>query len=197
MPRKAPGRKTAATKTGRQARSAPQSARPTKRGAWDDALGPRAPGERRYWLVKSEPDVFSFDDLLRIHNKTTPWNGIRNFVARNFLRDGMKRGDRVFFYHSSTEPPAIVGICEVVREGYPDDSAFDPASDGYDPKSEREKPTWFMVDLRAVAQFTRPVTLRELKERKELGGMAMLRIGRLSVTPVTAREWDAICAMAG
>lgn len=157
----------------------------------------RQPGERRYWLVKSEPDVFSFDDLLRVHNKTTAWNGIRNFVARNHLRDGMKLGDRVFFYHSSTEPPAVVGICEVVREGYPDDSAFDPASDGYDPKSDRAAPTWFMVDLRAVAQFTRPVTLAELKARRELADMALLRIGRLSVSPVTPAEWDVICAMAG
>jgi predicted RNA-binding protein with PUA-like domain len=193
MPRKSPGRKTAAKKP---TQKATKKATTKKPGAWDAALAPRAPGEKRFWLVKSEPDVFSFDDLLRIHNKTTHWNGIRNFVARNFLRDGMKLGDRVFFYHSSTEPPAIVGICEVVREGYPDDSAFDPASEGHDPKSEKERPTWFMVDLRAVAQFTRPVTLHELKDRKELAGMAMLRIGRLSVTPVTAREWETICAMA-
>lgn len=193
MPRKPTGRTTAAKKV---AAKVAKKAAKKKQGAWDAALGPRAPGEKRYWLVKSEPDVFSFDDLLRIHNKTTHWNGIRNFVARNFLRDGMRLGDRVFFYHSSTEPPAIVGICEVVREGYPDDSAFDPASDGYDPKSERDQPTWFMVDLRAVAQFTRPVTLQELKDRTELAGMAMLRIGRLSVTPVTAREWETICSMA-
>lgn len=193
MPRKSTGRKTAAKNAPKKT---VKKAATKKQGAWDAALGPRAPGEKRYWLVKSEPDVFSFDDLLRIHNKTTHWNGIRNFVARNFLRDGMKLGDRVFFYHSSTEPPAIVGICEVVREGYPDDSAFDPASEGYDAKSVKDEPTWFMVDLRAVAQFTRPVTLQELKERKELAGMAMLRIGRLSVTPVTAREWETICAMA-
>ena len=198
MPRKPARRKSAPTK---------KAARPAKRGAkrvakrgggaWDAALRPREPGEKRYWLVKSEPDVFSFDDLLRIHNKTTSWNGVRNFVARNFMRDGMKLGDRVFFYHSSTEPPGVVGICEVVREGYPDATAFDPASEGYDPKSERESPTWFMVDLRAVAQLTRPVTLTELKARKELANMALLRIGRLSVTPVTPQEWETICAMAG
>ena len=166
----------------------------SKASPWDAALT-RAPGEQRYWLVKSEPDVFSFDDLLRIHNKTTNWNGIRNFVARNFLRDGMKLGDRVFFYHSG-EAPEVVGICEVVREGYPDTTAFDAADPGYDAKSDKAKPTWFMVDLRAVAQFTRPVTLVEIKSRKELKNMAMLRIGRLSVTPVTGAEWRSITELA-
>jgi predicted RNA-binding protein with PUA-like domain len=174
-------------------------ARPKKAsgGAWDAVFAPRSPGEKRYWLVKSEPDVFSFDDLLRSLNKTTQWNGVRNFVARNFLRDGMKVGDRVLYYHSmSAMPPAVVGICEVVREAYPDESAFDSASDGYDPKSDRTKPTWFMVDLRAVAQFTHPVTLEQIKKRKELKNMAILRIGRLSVTPVAADEWATITQMA-
>lgn len=156
---------------------------------------PREPGEQRYWLVKSEPETFSFDDLLRIHNKTTNWNGIRNFVARGFLRDGLKLGDRVFFYHSGAAP-AIVGICEVVREGYPDHTAFDPADSGYDPGSERERPRWFQVDLRAVAQFTHPVTLAQIKARKELKDMTILRIGRLSVTPVTESEWRVITEMA-
>jgi len=156
---------------------------------------PRAPGEQRFWLVKSEPETFSFDDLLRIHNKTTNWNGIRNFVARGFLRDGLKVGDRVFFYHSGAAP-AIVGICEVVREGYPDHTAFDPSDSGYDPASEKERPRWFQVDLRAVAQFTRPVTLAQIKARKELSDMTMLRIGRLSVTPVSAAEWQVITEMA-
>ena len=166
-------------------------------GAWTAVFAPRGPGEKRYWLVKSEPEVFSFDDLLRIHNKTTNWNGIRNFAARNFMKEGMKLGDRVFFYHSSTEPTAIVGICEVVREAYPDDTAFDNTSQGYDPHSVKERPTWYMVDLRAVAQFTRPVTLTEIKARKELANMALLRIGRLSVSPVTPAEWDVICRIAG
>lgn len=156
---------------------------------------PRSPGEKRYWLVKSEPETFSFDDLLRIHNKTTNWNGIRNFVARGYLRDGLKTGDRVFFYHSGSAP-AIVGICEVVREGYPDHTAFDPSDRSYDPDSEKERPRWFQVDLRAVAQFTRPVTLAQIKTRKELKDMTILRIGRLSVTPVTAREWGVITEMA-
>jgi predicted RNA-binding protein with PUA-like domain len=166
-------------------------------GAWDAVFAPRTPGERRYWLVKSEPDVFSFDDLLRKQNKTTQWDGVRNFAARNFLRDGMKVGDRVFYYHSiSADAPAIVGICEVVREAYPDPTAFDSQSEAYDPKSDKAAPTWYMVDLRAVAQFTHPVTLAQIKERKELKDMAILRIGRLSVTPVTAAEWDVICRMA-
>lgn len=156
---------------------------------------PRQPGERRYWLVKSEPEVFSFDDLLRIHNKTTNWNGIRNFVARGYLRDGLKLGDRVFFYHSGSAP-AIVGICEVVREGYPDHTAFDPNDSGYDPDSDKERPRWFQVDLRAVAQFTHPVTLVQIKSRTELKDMTILRIGRLSVTPVSESEWNVITEMA-
>jgi len=165
-------------------------------GAWSAVFAPRKPGEKRYWLVKSEPSVFSFDDLLRLPGKTTHWNGIRNFAARNFMKDGMKNGDRVFFYHSSADPTAIVGICEVVREAYPDDSAFDSASGGYDPASTKDRPTWYMVDLRAVAQFTRPVTLAEIKERQALANMALLRIGRLSVSPVSGAEWDVICRMA-
>ena len=181
-------------KTGRASGRKRGSVRSKPSGTWDPFFT-RTPGEQRYWLAKSEPDVFSFSDLLRIHNKTTNWNGIRNFVARNFLRDGMKLGDRVFFYHSGASPE-IVGICEVVREGYPDDTAFDAANPGYDPKSDKTKPTWFQVDMRAVAQFTRPVTLAEIKARKELKNMAMLRIGRLSVTPVTSAEWGVITALA-
>ena len=154
------------------------------------------PDERRYWLVKSEPGVFSFDDLLRKHNKTTHWDGVRNFVARNFMRDGMKVGDRVFFYHSSTDQPGVVGICEVVRESYSDPAQFDTASPYFDKKATREKPVWVMVDLRAVAQITHPVTLTQIKASKPLRRMALLRIGRLSVTPVTSGEWEAITRMA-
>jgi predicted RNA-binding protein with PUA-like domain len=166
-------------------------------GAWADTFTPRAKGEKRHWLVKSEPDTFSFDDLLNAPNKTTQWDGVRNHVARNFLRDGMQVGDRVFFYHSSTNPQAIVGIAEVAREAYPDPSALDPKHDAYDPKSKPDDPTWFMVDLRAVERLPRPVTLAEIKKRPELAKMALLRIGRLSVTPVTQREWEAIVRMAG
>jgi len=147
--------------------------------------------------VKSEPGEFSFEDLLRIHNKTTSWDGVRNFAARNFLRDGMKLGDRVFFYHSSSDTPAVVGECEVVREGYVDESAFDPTHPYFDPDSSRESPQWYRVELRAVAQFTRPVTLAEIKARRELGQMALVRIGRLSVTPVTAAEYEVIRGKAG
>jgi predicted RNA-binding protein with PUA-like domain len=176
--------------TPRKKASAKQTA-----GPWDWVFA-RAAGEQRHWLVKVEPDVFSFDDLLRKPNKTTQWDGVRNYVARNFLRDGMKVGDRVFYYHSGIDEPAIVGICEVVREGYPDPSQFDKASDYYDAKATPEKPIWFMTDLRAVAQLTHPVTLAQLKQRKELKEMALLRIGRLSVTPVRAEEWKVITSMA-
>jgi predicted RNA-binding protein with PUA-like domain len=188
-------KKPAATRAPKRAAKQPKKG--TEGGAWSAVFAPRTADEKRYWLVKSEPTTFSFDDLLRIPSKTTSWNGVRNFVARNFMQNGMKRGDRVFFYHSSATPTAIVGICEVVREAYPDDTAFDPASEGYDAQSSRERPTWFMVDLRAVAQFTRPVTLEEIKARPELKDMVLLRIGRLSVQPVSAAEWDVICRMAG
>jgi predicted RNA-binding protein with PUA-like domain len=178
-------------------KKAAKKAAKKKGGAWDAVFAPRKPGEKRYWLVKSEPDVFSFDDLLKKQNKTTQWDGVRNFAARNFMRDGMKLGDRVFYYHSMADAQAIVGICEVVREAYPDSTAFDAASYGYDPKSDNDAPTWYMVDLRAVAQFTRPVTLAEIKQRKELKDMVLLRIGRLSVSPVSPAEWETICRMAG
>ena len=165
-------------------------------GAWAPVFAPRAPGEVRYWLVKSEPDTFSFADLQKAPRKTTTWDGVRNFVARNFLRDGMKKGDQVFFYHSSTKPQAIVGICEVAKEAYPDATAFDENNDGFDEKSKRDTPTWFAVDLKAVEPLPRAVTLQELKANKSLAGMALLRIGRLSVTPVTKSEWAIIQEMA-
>jgi predicted RNA-binding protein with PUA-like domain len=169
---------------------------PYAEGKWAEWFA-RAPGERRYWLVKSEPSAFSFDDLLRAPNRTTHWDGVRNFAARNFLRDGMKVGDRVLFYHSMADPQHIAGICEVVREGYADHTALDPKHPHFDPGSNPDAPQWYMVDLRAVAQLTRPVTLPELKSRRELADMALLRIGRLSVTPVRQNEWDTIVSMAG
>ena len=184
--------KKAATK---QAATKPAAAK-HEGGAWAAVFTPRAPGERRYWLVKSEPSTFSFDDLVAAKNRTTQWDGVRNFVARNFLRDGMQVGDQVFFYHSSVNPQAIVGICEVAREAYPDSTAFDEAHHGYDADSDPNEPTWFMVDLKAVAPLARPVTLTEIKAKPELAGMALLRIGRLSVTPVTAAEWAVIQGMA-
>ena len=166
-------------------------------GKWAAAFAPRKAGEKRYWLVKSEPEVFSFDDLLKAPKKTTGWDGVRNHAARNFLRDGMKIDDQVFFYHSMSNPQAIVGICEVVKEGYPDPTALDPKHENYDPDSHRDDPTWFAVDLRAVAPLAHPVTLPEIKKRQELAEMAVLRIGRLSVSPVTAKEWATIVAMGG
>lgn len=166
------------------------------KGKWASAFTPRTKGETRYWLLKTEPDVFSFEDLLHSPKKTTSWDGIRNFAARNFLRDGMKKGDRVFIYYSMTEPQAIVGIAEIARESYPDPTVLDPAHPGYDASSDAAAPTWFTVDVRAVERLARPVTLAELKKRKELAGMALLRVGRLSVTPVTAAEWNAILMVA-
>lgn len=161
-------------------------------GAWAHVFAPRSAGEVRYWLVKSEPDTFSFDDLQKAPRKTTTWDGVRNFVARNFIRDGMKKGDQVYFYHSSTKPQAIMGVCEVAREAYPDPTAFDAGHDGFDEKSDRDDPTWFAVDLKSVDPLPRPVTLAELKANKALAGMALLRIGRLSVTPVSKKEWETI-----
>lgn len=150
----------------------------------------------KYWLMKSEPEVFSFDDLLNAPKQTTHWNGVRNYTARSFMQQGMKIGDQVFFYHSNAEPSAIAGICEVVREGYPDPTALDPANEYHDPKSDPNDPTWFMVDVRAVRALPRLITLPELRARKDLAGMALLRIGRLSVSPVRKAEWDIIMDMA-
>ncbi len=172
---------------------------PEKRegGAWDWVFLPRKRGEKRFWLVKSEPETFSFDDLLARPDRTTHWDGVRNYTARNFLRDGMKLGDPVLFYHSSAAPPAIVGLCEVAREGYPDHTALDKNDPHFDEGSDPEDPRWFMVDLRAVSTLPRPLPLPELKGRKELAGMALLRIGRLSVSPVRPEEWEVIMGMAG
>ena len=148
---------------------------------------------RRYWLVKSEPDAFSFDDLLASPRRTTHWDGVRNYQARNTLRDEMKKGDLVLFYHSSTDPMAVVGVAEVVREGYPDHTAFDPGDSHYDPKSKRELPTWFMVDLKAVKKFSRAVPLAELRATKGLEKMALLQKGsRLSVQPVRESEFSIV-----
>jgi predicted RNA-binding protein with PUA-like domain len=165
-------------------------------GRWAAVFTPRKPNEKRYWLVKSEPDVFSFDDLRKSPKQTTTWDGVRNFAARNFLRDGMKRGDQVFFYHSSSNPQAIVGVAEVAREAYPDPSATDRKHPAFDAKSDPADPTWYAVDIKAVAPLARPVTLAEIKANKALANMALVRIGRLSVSPVTPQEWETIMGMA-
>ena len=155
-----------------------------------------ASASRRHWLVKSEPDVFSFDDLMARPARTTHWDGVRNYQARNTMRDDMKKGDFVFFYHSSADPTAIIGVAEVVREGYPDASALDANDSHFDPKSKKESPTWFMVDLKGVKKFKRPITLAELKGVKGLEKMTLLQKGsRLSVQPVSPNEWDIIYAL--
>jgi predicted RNA-binding protein with PUA-like domain len=151
---------------------------------------------RRYWLVKSEPDTFSFADLVASPDRTTGWDGVRNYQARNFMRDGMKRGDLVFFYHSSTDPAAIVGVAEVAREAYPDPTALDAKHPHFDPKSRADAPTWMMVDLRAVEPLARPLTLADLRTVQGLEKMVLLQKGsRLSVQPVTEKEWDIIYGM--
>ena len=148
---------------------------------------------RRHWLVKSEPATFSFDDLLACTASTTGWDGVRNYQARNFMRDEMKRGDLVFFYHSSADPAQIVGVAEVVREGYPDDTAFDKSDSHFDPKSRSDAPIWFKVDLRAVEKLARPLSLAELRGVKGLEQMTLLQKGsRLSVQPVSEKEWKII-----
>ena len=170
---------------------------PRREGSsWEWVFAPRKRGEKRYWLVKSEPGTFSFDDLLGRPDRTTFWDGVRNYTARTFLRDGMKLGDPVLFYHSNADPSAIVGLCNVVREGYPDHTALDPNDPHFDPDSDADDPKWYMVDLRAVKALPRPLPLPELRAKKELAGMALLRIGRLSVSPVRPDEWDVIMGMA-
>lgn len=151
-----------------------------------------------YWLLKSEPTVFGLTDLEIAPEQTTPWEGVRNYQARNFLRDGMRRGDQAFFYHSSTANPAIVGVVEVVREGYPDETAFDPASLYYDPASPHDRPRWYRVDVRLVRRLRRPVALAELRRHHDaLADFALLRRGnRLSVLPVTEAQWAFVLALA-
>ena len=150
-----------------------------------------------YWLLKSEPSVFSFADLQREPGQTTSWTGIRNYAARNFLR-GMKRGDLAFFYHSNAEPNAIAGIVEVVREAYPDETQFDRKSEYFEKRATRAEPVWSTVDVRARQPFVRPVTLAELRAEPGLATMELLRKGsRLSVMPVTPAEWTLACALGG
>src|SRR6184192_3303186 len=146
----------------------------------------------RYWLMKSEPDEFSIDDLARAKQQTTPWFGVRSYQARNFMRDEMQLGDRALFYHSSCPQPGVAGIVEVSRLAYPDSSQFDPTSPYYDPKSTRDAPRWLNVDVTFVEK-TRLVTLAELRAEPELAGMRVLqRANRLSITPVSPQEWKFI-----
>ena len=150
---------------------------------------------RRYWLFKSEPGAYSFDDL--VGGGVAEWDGVRNYQARNLLRDEIGEGDGVLFYHSSSKPISVVGTATVVRKGYPDFTAWDPASEHPDPKSTPENPIWYMVDIQAVERFSTPVTLEEMRTVPQLTGMMLLRRGRLSVQPVSEDEWETICRLGG
>jgi predicted RNA-binding protein with PUA-like domain len=153
---------------------------------------------RRHWLLKSEPSVFAFDDLWRAPRRRSGWEGVRNYQARNLLRDELRAGDGVLFYHSSSEPPGIAGIARVSASGRPDPSQFDAHSEYHDPAATRVAPRWYEVEIEAVAQLPTLVTLAELRAEPALAGMALLRRGqRLSVLPVSPAEWRAVLALAG
>ncbi len=151
--------------------------------------------ERSYWLVKSEPNSYSFSDLQGEDDGPAEWDGVRNYQARNTMRDDMKVGDGVLFYHSNVKPMAVVGTATVVREGYPDDTAWDPSSEHPDPKSTPDKPIWYMVDIKAESEFARAVTLEEIKQTPGLEKMALVNRSRLSVQPVRPEEWRIIVAL--
>ena len=151
---------------------------------------------KRYWLMKSEPDAFSIDDLERVGIE--PWNGVRNYQARNFMRDGMQVGDGVLFYHSNTQVPGIVGVASVASRAYPDETQFDPKSHYHDPKATPEQPRWDLVDVKYLRHLKRPLPLPEIREhRDELGEeFALIRTGsRLSVMPVTAAQWKLLLSL--
>ena len=149
-----------------------------------------------YWLMKSEPDVFGIEDLVKRPKKTEPWDGVRNYQARNMMRDDMKKGDLAFFYHSNCKEPGITGIMKIVREGYPDHTAFDAKQKYFDPKSDPQNPRWYMVDVRHVRTLKRTITLTELKTHDELSELPLLRRGnRLSVMPISKTHWDFILSL--
>ena len=152
----------------------------------------------RYWLLKSEPDTFSFEDLKARPGRREPWNGVRNYQVRNMMRDEMKPGDLGFFYHSSCPQPGIAGVVEIESAAYPDPTQFDPKSDYYDKGSKSEAPRWLMVDVRWHADFSRFVTLEELRAAPKLADLLVLRKGnRLSITAVAKGHWNQICKMGG
>jgi predicted RNA-binding protein with PUA-like domain len=147
----------------------------------------------KYWLMKSEPDVFSFDDLKKRPKRTEPWNGVRNYQARNFMRDEMRVDDLILFYHSSCEIPGVAGIAKVSSSPYPDETQFDPKSEYFDPKATKENPRWFLVDVQFESDLNAFVSLEELKRHKRLENMRLLQRGnRLSILPVTREEFDFI-----
>ena len=152
----------------------------------------------RYWLMKTEPTTFGIEDLERAKRQTTGWDGVRNYQARNMLRDDMKKGDLAFLYYSSTDVPGIVAIMKIVKEGYPDPTAFDRKHDHYDSDSDPANPRWFMVDVQLERRLERVITLEELRKHttKQLKNMVLLRKGnRLSVTPVEPEEWKFILSL--
>jgi len=153
---------------------------------------------QRYWLMKSEPTCFSFTDLCAAPRQTSPWDGVRNFQARNLLRDEIQPGDGVLFYHSGIAQPSIVGLAKVVRAGYPDHTALDPRSGHFDPRATAENPIWYMVDVQAVAPVEQPLTRADLSRHPLLCGMGVMRRGnRLSVQPVSADEFKTVLALGG
>ena len=152
----------------------------------------------QHWLLKSEPDVFSFEHLKKRPKKTEPWNGVRNYQVRNMMRDQMQVGDLGFFYHSSCEVPGIAGVVKIVKEAYPDHTQFDPSSEYFDEGSKREEPRWLMVDVKWEADFKTFVTLDMLRADPKLADLLILRRGnRLSITPVEEKHWQRICALGG
>ena len=154
--------------------------------------------ERKYWLFKSEPTAYSFADLLGEQDRTAEWDGIRNYQVRNLMRDEMKVGDAVLFYHSSTTPMAVVGTARIVKEAYPDPTAWDPGDKHFDPRSTPDKPVWLMVDIQAEREFSRPITLQEIKDHPKLQNMMVARRGmRLSIQAVAKEEWDEILSLGG
>ncbi len=149
-----------------------------------------------YWLMKSEPDTFSIDDLQQRPDKTEIWDGVRNYQVRNMLRDAMKAGDLAFFYHSSCKVPGIVGVMKIVKPGYIDNSAFDPTSKYYDPKNKQKNPSWYCVDVKFVKKLKRTISLNELKTNPALNQMQLLKKGnRLSIMPINSIEWQIILDM--
>lgn len=153
----------------------------------------------RYWLMKSEPDTFSLDDLKSRPGKREPWDGIRNYQARNFMRDDMKKGDQVLFYHSNCKEPGVVGLAEIAsNHAYPDPTQFDSKSNYFDPKSTKENPRWLLVDLKYKSTFKQVVTLSQIKEDPKLQDMLVVRKGqRLSIQPVEEADFEHVCELGG
>jgi predicted RNA-binding protein with PUA-like domain len=158
----------------------------------------RSEAKRSYWLMKSEPECFSFDDLWKSPRRRTGWDGVRNYQVRNFMRDAMHVGDGVLFYHSSAEPPGVAGVARIASAPRVDPTQFDPAAEHFDASSKREAPTWLEVDVEAVRKLERYVSIEDLRSARELSEMLVLRRGqRLSVMPVTEREWRVVLTLGG